>query len=327
MRKYTIAALVILALAFTACGPDKETAELQKIAKDTFGTLPAKMPGAESDTPELIALGESLYHETALSIDDNQSCNSCHNIKTGKKAGVDNLPTSPGSKGQNGDRNSPTVLNAGYQFAQFWDGRAKDLVEQAGGPILNPVEMGMPHEIAAVEKISKMEKYQDMFAKAFPDEEEKFNYANITEAIAAFERTLRTDDRFDDFINGKHGALTAEEKEGLRLFVNTGCTTCHNGPLLGGNSYRKMGQIKPYADTVDTGRFKVTGKETDKYLFKVPMLRNIAITDPYFHDGKAATLEESVRTMADIQLGKELSDEETAKIVAFLKALTDKELE
>ncbi len=323
--KKTILFLAVIALAATACGPDKDTKELMEKAKTTFGTIPTKMPGAENDTEALIALGKSLYFEKALSINNTQSCNSCHILDSGKKGGVDNLPTSPGAEGKNGGRNSPTTLNAGFHFAQFWDGRAKDLVEQAGGPILNPIEMGMPSEEAAIKKIADIASYKDMFAKAFPEEKGAITYANITKAIGAFERTLVTHDRFDDFQNGNTDALTKEEKEGLKLFMDTGCTSCHSGNMLGANSYRKMGQVKPYTDTKDTGRHAVTKDEADKFLFKVPSLRNIAITDPYFHDGAAKTLEESIKVMADIQLGKTLTDEETAKIAAFLKALTDKE--
>lgn len=314
--------LAVVALAIS-CGPSEKTKRLIEDAKRSFGTLPAKMPGSEKDTPERIALGEKLYFEKRLSINDSQSCSSCHDV-TGKKAGVDNLPTSPGALGKNGDRNSPTSLNAGFHLVQFWDGRAADLKAQAKGPILNPVEMGMPSEAVVEKKLSEIPEYVEAFAKAFPDEPKKITYDNLAEAIAAFERTLVTKDRFDEFQAGNHRALSSEEQQGLETFINSGCTACHNGPLLGGNSFRKLGQVHPYENTADLGRYAVTKQEADKYFFKVPSLRNIALTGPYFHDGKVATLEDAVKKMAYLQLGKELSAEEASSIVSFLKALSDK---
>ena len=313
-----------MAIAATVnCGPKIDYADLRTRAKSAFGTLPAAMPGSEKDTSELIALGKALYHDRRMSVNDTQSCASCH-VLEGKKGGVDNMKTSPGAKGSLGDRNSPTTLNAGFHFAQFWDGRAASLVEQAKGPVLNPVEMGMPNDKAVVEKIGKIAEYKEAFAKAFPTSKNPITYQNIAEAIAAFERTLITHDRFDDFIKGDDKALTKEELLGMQAFMNQGCTTCHIGPLLGGNSYRKLGQARPY-DTKDLGRYQVTKKEEDKFMFKVPGLRNVAITDPYFHDGSVATLSEAVAKMAYHQLGKELGEKEVASIVSFLKALTDKE--
>ncbi|EPG64200.1 cytochrome-c peroxidase [Leptospira wolffii] len=314
---------LVLAVVLTDCGPSEKTKQLIEDAKRSFGTLPAKMPGSEKDTPERIALGEKLYFEKRLSINDSQSCSSCHNT-VGKGAGVDNLPTSPGALGKNGDRNSPTSLNAGFHIVQFWDGRAADLKAQAKGPILNPVEMAMPSEAAVEKKLSEIPEYVELFAKAFPDQEKKITYDNLAEAIAAFERTLVTKDRFDEFQNGNHRALSSEEQKGLETFISTGCISCHYGPLLGGNGFRKLGQEHPYENTVDLGRFAVTKVDADKYFFKVPSLRNIALTAPYFHDGKVATLEDAVKKMAYLQLGKELSAEEVNSIVSFLKALSDK---
>lgn len=286
------------------------------------------------DTPELIQLGEKLYFQKRLSANDTQSCNSCHNV-VGKAAGVDNLPTSPGAFGKNGVRNSPTVLNAGFHIAQFWDGRAKDLKEQAKGPILNPVEMAVPSASEVEKKIGQIPEYQELFAKAYPDSltkensntltrAQKITYDNITGAIAAFERTLKTQDRFDDFQKGNHKALSIEEQEGLEKFIATGCITCHVGPLLGGNSFRKLGQINPYENSSDKGCQDLTKNSSDAFVFKVPSLRNVAITGPYFHDGKITTLEEAVKKMAHLQLGKDLSDSDTKLIVTFLKTLTDK---
>lgn len=323
MEKKIIQILLLLILSgLVACGPSQETLELQKKAKVSFGEMPDKMPGSEKDTPERIALGKKLYFDTILSINNSQSCNSCHNIE-GKSAGVDNLPTSPGALGKNGDRNSPTTLNAGFHFAQFWDGRAKDLKEQAKGPVLNPIEMAMPSPAEVVKRLKAHSEYPDLFAKAFPDEKDPVTYDNMAEAIAAFERTLITYDKLNDFIKGDYKALNKGELEGLALFIENGCTSCHNGVALGGNSFRKLGQVNEYK-TEDLGRYKVTKDPNDKYLFKVPSLRNVALTAPYFHDGSIKTLDEAVKLMAYHQLGKELKEDEVKRIVQFLGTLTDK---
>lgn len=317
--------IILIPMIFTmiiACGPSKESQELQKKAKSAFGTLPDKMPGSEKDTPELISLGEKLYFDNRLSVNDSQSCNSCHNVKD-KKGGVDNLPTSPGAFGKTGDRNSPTVLNAGFHVAQFWDGRAATLADQAKGPILNPGEMAMPSEKAVLEKLSKTE-YPELFAKAFPSEKEKLTYDNLAKAIAAFERTLKTSDRFDEWMKGDLKAITPAEEKGLATFIEVGCAGCHYGAALGGTSFRKLGERNPY-ETKDLGRFNVTKNESEKYFFKVPSLRNVLLTAPYFHDGSIATIEDAVKKMGYHQLNKDLSDEEIKSIVAFLGTLTDKQ--
>jgi cytochrome c peroxidase len=265
-----------------------------------------------------IDLGRMLYYEPRLSAGGDISCNSCHQLD---KFGVDNEPTSPGHKGQRGGRNSPTSLNAFLHIAQFWDGRAPDVEAQAKGPVLNPIEMAMP-DAAAVEKVLRgVPGYVDAFKKAFPDAAEPVTYDNMAIAIGAFERKLTTPGRFDKYLAGDATALNAEEKKGLDTFIATGCTACHGGQVLGGSSYMKLGQVVPY-ETKDTGRFEVTKNEADKYFFKVPSLRNVAETGPYFHDGSIATLEDAVTKMAKHQLGKDLKPEEVTSIVAFLKALT-----
>ncbi|NCN08748.1 MAG: cytochrome-c peroxidase [Leptospira sp.] len=319
-RKLTSMVILTLALAIVACGPSEKTVELQKKAKLNFGIFPDKAPGSEKDTAEQIALGKKLYFDTILSENKTQSCNSCHNID-GKAAGVDNLPTSPGAFGKNGDRNSPTVLNAAFHVKQFWDGRADDLKAQAKGPILNPVEMAMPSEAAVLERLKESPEYPAMFNKAFG--KDSITYDNLAEAISAFERTLITRDRLSDFIAGDHSALSSAEQEGLELFLNSGCNSCHNGVVLGGNSFRKLGQVNPY-ETKDLGMFSLTKKPEDKYMFKVSSLKNIALTAPYFHDGSVKTLEEAIKKMGYHQLGKEFSDEEVEKISKFLNALSDK---
>ncbi len=321
-NKFAISFVLLSLIGIVACGPSQETKDLQLKAKQMLGALPNKMPGSEKDSEALISLGKKLYFEKKLSQNNTQSCNSCHNVE-GKAAGVDNLPTSPGAFGKNGDRNSPTVLNAGFHFAQFWDGRAPDLKAQAKGPILNPVEMAMPSEAEVIKRLKEDAEYPALFSKAFPNAQDAVTYDNLAESIAAFERTLISSSRFDDFVKGDHSALSADEQAGLQTFITAGCTSCHSGNLLGGNSYRKLGQVNPY-ETADLGRFNVTKDPSDKYFFKVPSLRNIALTGPYFHDGKVASLEDAVKKMAYHQLGQTLSETDTNKIVKFLGSLSDK---
>ncbi|GAB1370856.1 cytochrome c peroxidase [Candidatus Kapaibacterium sp.] len=306
--------------------PDAKT-ELLNRAKQIFGALPDVMPGSENDTPELVALGKTLYFDTRLSATGTQSCNTCHDVTNGI-AGVDNKKVSPGAiDGKEGTRNSPTVLNSGFQFVQFWDGRSPDLKDQAKGPILNPVEMAMPSEKEVEKVIGAIPEYQDMFSKAFPGVKNAITYDNLAHAIAAFERKMVSKSRFDDYINGNPTALNDQELTGLKTFIDVGCITCHTGPLFGGKMYQKMGLIKPYSNDKDFGRFDVTKNEADKFIFKVSQLRNITLTAPYFHDGAAQSLDEAIKVMADINLGKQLTDKELSDIKAFLKALTDKDLE
>lgn len=315
-------AAAALAHAADAAYTPSQIAALRAKAKDLLGVLPEKMPGSEQDTVARVELGRKLYFDNRLSKNDSQSCNTCHAVDNWK-GGVDNQPTSPGAFGKRGDRNSPTTLNAGFHFAQFWDGRAPSLKEQAKGPVLNPVEMAMPAEPEVVKKLSAVPEYQEAFAKAFPDAAEKITYDNMAEAIAAFERTLITHDRFDDFQNGADTALNRVELRGLDLFLSVGCTTCHNGPVLGGNTYQKVGLIHAY-ETPDKGRSVVTKDEDDDYKFKVPSLRNIALTAPYFHDGTQKVLRETIVKMAYIQLDRQLQPDEADALLAFTDALTDK---
>lgn len=283
------------------------------------------LPEAKAFEGALTELGKKLYYETALSINNEMSCNSCHLLDN---FGVDNEATSPGHDGTRGDRNSPTVYNAYFHVAQFWDGRAADLVEQAKGPILNPIEMGLKSEADAVKAIKNIEEYKKMFAKAFPDAKDPITYHNIAVAIGEFEATLSTPAPFDAYLSGDLAALNDQQKRGMETFINSGCITCHMGPGLGGNMYQKFGLINgPYWDYTksvkqDEGRFEHTKNEADKYFFKVPALRNVAKTHPYFHDGSVADLGEAVKIMAITQLNKELSDDEVKDIVAFLESLT-----
>lgn len=268
--------------------------------------------------PEKVELGKMLFFEPRLSRSGFFSCNSCHNLATG---GSDNLPFSIGHKWQLGSINSPTVLNSTLNFVQFWDGRAKNLQDQAGGPIENPIEMASTHE-AAIAVLESIPEYQELFKAIYGND--VITITDVTDAMAAFEETLVTpNDRFDQWLRGDDNALNGEEKEGYALFKSKGCIACHNTTGLGGNSFQKFGIAKAYEkDTQTLGRYNVTGKEEDKYVFKTPMLRNIALTAPYFHDGSVWSLEEAVKMMNMYQLSQDMTDEEVSKIVAFLRSLT-----
>jgi cytochrome c peroxidase len=268
--------------------------------------------------PAMMELGKKLYFDPRLSRSGFISCNSCHNLSMG---GSDNLRSSIGHNWQKGPINAPTVLNSSMNVAQFWDGRARDLKEQAGGPIANPGEMAFTHELA-VGVVASIPQYVDEFDAVF--ESRTVDIERITQAIAAFEETLVTpNSRFDRWLLGDDGALTAAEHEGYRLFKASGCIACHNGPAAGGTSFRKMGVVEPYrTDNPAEGRRAVTGRDADRFNFKVPTLRNVDLTYPYFHDGAAETLTQAVDVMGRVQLGRRYSDEESANIVAFLKTLT-----
>lgn len=303
---------------------DSLAIQLQEKAQKVFGLLPdtAHNPN-NAITAEKVLLGKTLYFDVRLSKGETQSCNTCHNLST---FGVDNLPTSPGDNGTLGTRNSPTVIHSGIQFSQFWDGRNKDVEEQAGGPVLNPVEMGMPDEAFVIERLSKIEGYKTLFAAAFPDEENPITYENVKKAIGAFERTLMPKADFDHYLTGDLAALDSNQQEGLKLFMDKGCITCHTGPGIGGGMFQKFALYGNYWDytkstTIDSGRYAETKNPSDMFIWKVSMLRNITETAPYFHDGSVKDLGEAVKIMAKTELNQELSDDETAKIIAFLGSL------
>ncbi len=301
-----------------------ETAKSQRAAAREraaviFGTLPDEVPNPVNPlSEEKIALGRSLFFDTRLSKNHDVSCNSCHDLA---RFGVDGEPTSAGHRGQRGDRNSPTVYNAALHIAQFWDGRAADVEEQARGPVLNPREMAMPSEEATVAVLRSIPGYEPLFRAAFPDAADPISYDNMARAIGAFERRLMTPSRFDAFLEEQDEALTDPEVAGLALFMDVGCIACHNGPALGGRAYQKLGGVRPYP-TEDPGRFNVTGNESDRGVFKVPSLRNVAETGPYFHDGSVGSVGQAIRLMADHQLGRTLSQEEVAALAAFMASLT-----
>lgn len=281
----------------------------------------APIPKSVSVNQKKATLGEKLYNDTRLSADNSVSCAACHQLH---KGGTDRLPVSTGIKSQNGPINSPTVYNSEHNFVQFWDGRAKNLQEQALGPVENPLEMGekWPN---VVEKIKADKEYAAAFKELYDG---KVTKENVADAIAEFERTLVTPgSRFDDYLGGNKNALTEQERRGYELFKEKGCTACHSGSYFGGTSYQVMNP-QYFKDRggkltdADLGRFNVTKKPADKHMFKVPMLRNVAVTAPYFHDGNPKTLEEAVKLMSKYQLGQEMKDQDAKAIAAFLKTLT-----
>ena len=292
-----------------------------EVNRAMLGMFQPIMEAAENPANPLtdakVDLGRMLYYDTRLSKNRTVSCNSCHDLAS---FGDDGLATSKGIDAQLGGRSAPTVYNAAIHIAQFWDGRAADVEAQAVGPILNPIEMGMPDEAYVLRVLKSIPGYVEAFAKAFPEDPESVTYATVGKAIGAFERKLMTPSKFDDFLKGDEKALTDAEKHGLNLFVTTGCTVCHNGMGVGGHLYQKLGLVKEWP-TKDLGRFAATKNEADKYFFKVPSLRNITETAPYLHDGSIASLEEMVAKMAEYQLGRTISAEDTKAIVAFLGSL------
>jgi cytochrome c peroxidase len=282
--------------------------------------LPAEFTATTGPATEAqVALGRMLYHDKRLSKNHDVSCASCHMLD---KGGADGQPTSSGHRQQKGGRNSPSSLNAAGHFAQFWDGRAADVEAQAKGPILNPIEMAMPSPDKVIAVLKSMPEYVALFTAAFPGQADPVTYDNVGRAIGAFERQLSTPGRFDAYLAGDATALTAEEIAGLQTFVDTGCTACHSGALVGGGMYQKLGLVKPWPDLKDNGRFDVTKDEADKGKFKVPSLRNVAQTAPYFHDGSVSTLGQAVQLMARHQLGKELEPAKVKAIELWLGTLS-----
>ncbi len=298
---------------------------LMASAKKLFAPIPSTPPAVKGvpSTPERVELGKMLYFEPRLSQSHEISCNSCHLVGLG---GVDLQETSIGHRWQHGPRNAPTVLNAVFNTAQFWDGRAANLQQQAGGPLVNPIEMGTT-ERHVVEQLKGIPGYAPLFRKAYPNAADPITFENVRNSIALFEATLITPNSpFDRYLEGNENALTAEQKAGLQLFMEKGCAACHHGINLGGGMYAPFGVVeKPGGDLLppaDKGRFEVTKTPSDEYVFKVPSLRNVALTPPYFHSGKAWDLRQAVAVMGASQLGITLTDEQVGRITAFLGALT-----
>lgn len=282
------------------------------------------LPAAAPQDIRRVALGERLFFDPRLSADHSISCATCHRLERG---GADGMSVSIGIGGARGAINAPTVFNSAYSFAQFWDGRAATLEEQAAGPIHNPSEMGSSWAIV-VERLNTDTTLREAFAKAYPD---GVTAANVADAIASFERTLVTPDApFDRYLAGDRLALSPLAVDGYHRFRDYGCISCHQGRLLGGNMYQKFGVFRDYfagraLTTADLGRYNVTGREEDRHVFKVPTLRNIALTAPYFHDASTDSLAVAVTTMGRYQLGRELSPDDVKAIVAFLESLTGKQ--
>ncbi len=299
--------------------------DLMKSAQGLFKPIPDAPPSLPGNpaTPAKVELGKMLFFDPRLSASHAISCNSCHNVGLG---GVDAEETSIGHRWQRGGRNAPTVLNAVYNTVQFWDGRAKDLEQQAGGPMVNPIEMASPSEHVG-EQLAAIPGYVAAFKAAFPGESSPVTLANAQKAIAVFEATLITPNApFDRFLKGDGSALSEKQKQGLRVFIDKGCVGCHKGINVGGSMYAPFGVVeKPGAELLppnDQGRFAVTKTATDQYVFKVPTLRNIALTAPYFHSGRSWDLRQAVAVMGSSQLGAQLTAAEIDQIVAFLDSLT-----
>ncbi len=324
--------LVMLGLALFSCKkevkedfsvkPVSEKSELQKKADNFFKSIST----AETTTiPQIkIDLGKKLYFDKALSKNGTVSCNSCHNLAT---FGVDNRSFSVGDTKELGGRNSPSSIYAYLHGMQFWDGRAKDVEEQAGGPLLNPVEHGIPNEAFLEKKLRAIPEYQAAFKSVFPNDKEPITFTNLTNAIGAFERQLAPKSKFDNYLDGDETVLNDQEKKGLTAFIDNGCITCHSGVVLGGQLMQKFGLYGDYAKLthskkIDMGVYDRTKKEGDQFMFKTPSLRNVEKTYPYFHDGSVASLKEAIKIMGKLQMNKDLSDADISDMEAFLKTLT-----
>ncbi len=323
-KRVTLAVLSAFALGSSAMAAEPNIEELRTLSNNLFKPIPtAEVIIKEKGlTPEQIELGQWLFFEPRLSKSHIITCNTCHSVGTG---GADNIPTSVGHGWQHGPRNSPTVLNAVFNIAQFWDGRAADLAEQAKGPVQASVEMNATPEHVE-DTLRSIPEYVEKFATAFPGQKDAVSFDNMAKAIEAFESTLVTpNSRMDQFMLGKD-TLNAEEITGLKLFIDKGCVACHAGVNFGGQNYFPFGLVKrPGADVLpegDRGRFDVTKTASDEYVFRAGPLRNIALTAPYFHSGEVWRLEEAVALMGTSQLGTELNESEVKAITAFLHTLT-----
>ena len=298
---------------------------LYEMASTYLFALP---PTAEDDahplSEKLVKLGRELYFEKALSLDKKVSCNTCHPLDN---YGVDNLSLSEGVGGKKGVRNSPSTYNAALHLAQFWDGRAKDVEAQVEGPLLNPNEMAMPSKKAVVRRIRQLPKYSLLFAEAYGGDA-LVTYPKIAQAIGGFERTLMTPSRLDDYLKGDLSVLSGTEKRGLKKMLDYGCIPCHSGSTMGGAMYQKFGLFDDYQRFTksvqhDFGKMSLSDLPADKDVFKVPSLRNVTQTAPYFHDGSVAKIEDAVQIMANLQLGRTLSEQDVRDIVDFLGVSAD----
>jgi cytochrome c peroxidase len=327
MRKAVVSCLVLLGLMGASAGAQTGSLDATRLLADAtsnFASLPAIPAAADPVLAARVELGRRLFFENRVSLDGNVSCGHCHH---GELAATDGLPKAIGVFGRVNPRNAPSIFNASLNFKQHWRGDRESLEDQAEKSLLGPPSFGNPDIATPMAKLKAIPAYAGAFAAAFPQDKDPINGKNWGAAIAAFERTLLTPSKFDAFLAGDLGALTLAQQEGLRKFIDLGCAGCHNGPTLGGDSFQKFGVVNDYAALTgsaqpDKGRFDVTKNDADLYVFKVPQLRNVAKTAPYFHDGSVAELSRAVKIMGKAQLGLDISDQDAASIVAFLGSLT-----
>jgi cytochrome c peroxidase len=321
--------VVVLSLLFfpALLFADSRDEDSLKQAKQIFGPLPQVMVSEKNPiTPEKVKLGKMLFYETRISVDGTVSCARCHPI--GLYA-ADGLKKSIGNNCKLNPRNAPTILNAAGQISAHWIGNRTDVEDQARQSVIGPPSFGMPSYEAVENKLKEIKGYIELFKKAFPEDNNPVTVDHFAKSVGAFERTLVTPSAFDAFVKGDIAALKEQEKRGLRTYMETGCMTCHSSTYFGGQMYQKFGLFEPYwkytkSEPIDEGRFVVTKNDADKYVFKVPVLRNVAKTSPYFHDGSVNKLEDVAWIMGKIQLGKDLNKGQVGEIVTFLKSLTGK---
>jgi cytochrome c peroxidase len=329
MSRSSVTAFAVAVIALSmACGTSHAAdQDLRVQAQALFKPLPKEMTSPDNPiTPEKVHLGRLLFFETRVSLDGTVSCSRCHQPFI---YATDALAKPIGAEHRVNPRNAPTVLNAALQIASHWRGDRKNVEDQATKALIGPPSFGNPSFEAAMAKLKAIPGYAPLFAKAFPGQSDPITPENWGKAIGAYERTLVTPSPFDAYLAGDDAALSPAAQAGLREFIQTGCTACHNGVGVGGGMYQKFGLVEEYwkatgSAQIDKGRFDVTNDPADTYVFKVPSLRNVAMTPPYFHDGSAATLPDAVRIMARVQLGKTLSEEQLTRIVTFLQSLTGK---
>jgi len=323
-RAWLLVLLMLLLVTVSTAFADGDDA-LIKRASQILGPLPASMPSVENPiTPEKVKLGKMLFYESRISVDGTVSCAKCHPIAL---YAADGLKKSIGNHCKENPRNDPTVFNAASQISEHWIGNRTSVEDQAKQAIIGPPAYGMPSYEAAEKILRAYKEYETLFKAAFPSDKEPVTVDNFAKAVGAFERTLITPAPFDAFLKGNKDAMTLQQKRGLGTFIDNGCAVCHFSPYVGGQMYRKFGIFEPYekytkSQKVDEGRYAVTKDETDKYVFKVPVLRNVAMTPPYFHDGSVDNLVDAVWIMGKIQLGKDLTKEQVQDITGFLHALT-----
>jgi len=300
--------------------PEKQEVEVKPEFLAGYKPLPdSYLLNTMRPDDEIISLGEKLYNEKLLSVSGKISCSSCHDLSN---AGIDGTQFSSGHNESLTSRNTPTVFNAAGHVSQFWDGRAATVEEQALGPILAAGEMAMPNTESVVTVLKSKTEYVEAFRLSFPDQQDPITFQNVGIAIGSYERTLVTPSRWDLFLNGDSTALSDEEKTGFVTFNNTGCGSCHGGQLLGGQFLMKVGLVNTWPNQNDLGRYNVTKNEADKMVFKVPSLRNVAVTGPYFHDGSVDNLQNAIKMMGHYQLGKYLTDSEAKSIEKWLESTT-----